>query len=125
MPHVSRHMPTGDVWEKIYKELLTHLTEKGSAFERAQLGAELFTPTERIMLAKRLAIICMVGEGYTFEDIQESLRVSPSTVARIWAAMQKGKYAKIVNIVRKRNITQFFRSLFPRGVTEPRWTFFK
>lgn len=123
MPHVSKHVPDGKVVETIYKKLFVHLTEKGSASDRERIGAELFTPTERMMLAKRFAIICMLGEGYTFEDIQQTLRVSPSTVGRIWGAMQRGRYQKVVSIVRKREMIDFITSLFPRSRYAPRWKF--
>jgi uncharacterized protein YerC len=116
-------MPTGAVAEKIYKELFDHLTAKGNAFDRAHVGTELFTPTERIMLAKRLAIICMLGEGYTFDDIQETLRVSPSTIGRIWEAMQKGKYTKIISIVRKRKVMDIITMILPRPRHMSRWDY--
>ncbi len=123
MPHVSRHMPTGQVWEKIYKELLDHLTAKGNERDRIQLAADLFTPTERIMLAKRFAIICMIGEGYTFEEIQEVLRVSPSTIGRIWDAIQKGKYKKIISIVRQRDFLDAIKTILPRPRHMRQWDY--
>lgn len=118
-------MPTGEVWDKIYSELLSHITNQGSECDRGIMAAELLTPTERIMLSKRLAIICMLGEGYTFEDIQETLRVSPSTIGRIWTAMQKGKYKRIVAIVRKRKVFDILAAVLPRAYTSPRWSWLK
>ncbi|MEK7612563.1 MAG: Trp family transcriptional regulator [Patescibacteria group bacterium] len=120
-------MPTGKVWNKIYNDLLNQITLQGSPKDRSKLLAELITPTERIMLAKRLAIICMLGEGYSFEDIQEILRVSPSTVGRVWQAIQKGKYAKIIHIVRKRKLaaalSDILSAFIPRPRSAPRWQF--
>ena len=77
MPHVSRHTPDKKISDKIYAELMAHITRKGTAQSRANLYNDLLTPTERIMFSKRFAIICLLGEGYPFEDIQELLRVSP------------------------------------------------
>ena len=67
----------------------------------------------------------MIGEGYTFEDIQETLRVSPSTIGRMWEAMQKGKYEKIVKIIRKRKIADTISAFVPRSHAAPRWEFLK
>jgi uncharacterized protein YerC len=121
MPHISKHMPSGQVWDKIYNDLLAHLVLKGSERDRARIARELFTSTERIMLAKRLALVCMLGEGYTFEDIQETLRMSPSTVGKVWKAMQKGKYQSVVSIVHKRKVFDVLTALLPRPYTAPRW----
>ena len=129
MPHVSRHVPEKKIADKIYTELLNHITAKGSEKDRALLCSDLLTPTERIMLAKRLAIICMLGEGYPFEEIQEVLRVSPSTVGRLWSAMQNGKYTQIIRIIRKRKLSNsivgFIETLLsiPRPRHGSRWTF--
>ena len=53
------------------------------------------------MFSKRFAIIYMLAKGHSFDTIQDTLRVSPSTIARIWQAIQKGKYADIVRRVQK------------------------
>jgi uncharacterized protein YerC len=129
MPHVSRHVPEKKITDKIYAELLEHITARGSEKDRSTLCSDLLTPTERIMLAKRLAIICMLGEGYPFEDIQEVLRVSPSTIGRLWSAIQKGKYVRITQIVRKRKLSDSILGLLekllsiPRPRHGPRWAF--
>lgn len=48
------------------------------------------------MFSKRLAIIYMLTKGYSFDDIQETLRVSPSTIARLWSKIQRGDYVTVV-----------------------------
>ena len=115
--------------DEIYAALLEHLTQKGSTRDRVRLFEELFTHVEHVMLAKRLAIICMLGEGYSFDNIQETLRVSPSTVGRIWKAMQKGKFNETARIVKKNKFSgkllKVLDSLVfvPRPVHAPRWDF--
>jgi uncharacterized protein YerC len=129
MPHISRHVPEKKVADEIYAALLEHLTQKGSTRDRVRLFEELFTHVEHVMLAKRLAIICMLGEGYSFDNIQETLRVSPSTVGRIWKAMQKGKFNETARIVKKNKFSgkllKVLDSLVfvPRPVHAPRWDF--
>ena len=128
MPHISGHVPEKKIQDKIFTALISHLTAKGSSKDRQKFAFELLTHTERIMLAKRLAIICMLGEGYSFEDIQETLRVSPSTVGRIWEGMQKGNYKQISKIVTKglsADILDFIEKVLslPRPRHAPRWKF--
>ena len=127
MPHVSRHTPEQKIADEIYVRLLDQLTSKGSAKDRSFVFGELFTRTEQVMLAKRLAIICMLGEGFSFEDIQETLRVSPSTVGRMWSAMQKGKFRQTIRIVKKNKVSSKLLAAFmglvsmPRPIHAPRW----
>ena len=101
MPHVSRHTPVRKVSDKIFELLVECVTTKGSTNERKAFFVGLLTPTERIMFSKRFAVIYMLAKGHSFDTIQETLRVSPSTIARIWQAVQKGKYANIVRCVQK------------------------
>ena len=101
MPHVSRHTPVRKVSDKIFELLVECVTAKGSVDERKTFFVCLLTPTERIMFSKRFAIIYMLAKGHSFDTIQDTLRVSPSTIARIWQAIQKGKYADIVRRVQK------------------------
>lgn len=96
MAHVSRHAPVRKVSEKILENLVDLVAIKGLSQERKEFLRELLTPTERIMLSKRVAIIFMLTRGHSFDVIQETLCVSPSTIARLWSAVQKGKYTAII-----------------------------
>jgi uncharacterized protein YerC len=118
MPHVSRHTPVRKVSDKIFERLVEAVTAKGTTIERKTFFNSMLTSTERIMLSKRFAIIYMLTKGYSFNAIQETLRISPSTVARIWDAIQKGKYAEIVKRVRAQNeqrsaFVEWFTDLLP------------
>ncbi len=112
MPHVSRHTPVRKVSDKIFELLVECVTTKGSTNERQTFFVDLLTPTERIMFSKRFAIIYMLAKGYSFDTIQDTLRVSPSTIARIWVAIQKGKYTDIVGRVQKHSKNKEDLNLF-------------
>lgn len=118
MPHVSRHTPVRKVSDKIFERLTEGVTTKGTPGKRRAFFNDMLTPTERIMLSKRFAIIYLLTRGYSFSAIQETLRVSPSTIARIWEAVQKGKYAEVVRRVRPidgeaTDIIRWFADLLP------------
>lgn len=117
MPHVSRHTPIKKVSDRTLDLFMECVTAKWSARERRDFFNDLLTPTERIMFSKRLAIIYMLGKGYTIRKIQETLRVSPSTVARLWSEVEKGKYSKIIHRLRtqpqKMESIEWLTSLIP------------
>jgi len=117
MPHVSRHTPVRKVSDKIFDTLLERVAVKGSVHERKSFFINLLTPTERIMLSKRFAVIYMLQKGYSFDAIQEVLRVSPSTIARLWTSIQKGKHIDVVKQMQvpqfERSFAEFFLDLMP------------
>jgi transposase len=66
------------------------------------LAAELLSQTERVMLAKRLAVVVMLTRGYSFSQIETMLSVTPQTVSRIFRELKKGNYRKISRYARDR-----------------------
>ncbi len=103
------------------------VTSKWSPAERRAFFDDLLTPTERIMFSKRLAVIYMLTKGYTFGAIQETLRVSPSTVARVWSLIEKGKYTAVIRRLQKQTqqggeLLQWLLDLMPpRHATKKRY----
>ncbi len=79
--HVSKKHIQEYADKKITEEFAELLSQ-----QKSQVILSLFTPTERVMLAKRLAIIGMVVRGYSTYRIAKILSVSDSTV-RTYAAM--------------------------------------
>ena len=64
--------------------------------EIESLFSELFTPTEQIMLIKRLATIIMLSEGESTYSIPKALQLSDSTVRDIKVKYRLGKYDSII-----------------------------
>lgn len=60
---------------------------------------DLLSPTERVMLIKRLAIAVLLVKGYTYDDIDDTLKVSRSTIMNvsIWLKHGKNGYRKAAN----------------------------
>lgn len=73
--------------------------------------SEFLTPTEQMMLAKRLAVIFLLAQGFSIYRIQQILKVSPSTVARIKLQLERGKFKKIVASARSRKHRQRFQEM--------------
>jgi uncharacterized protein YerC len=92
MPHVSKHRVKKNIFKKIQLSLIDVFMVAGSKYDTARLIGDLLTPTEKIMLAKRIAIILMLNEGYSFKAIERTLKITPATVLRFWKMKKKGKF---------------------------------
>lgn len=83
MTQVSKYPIRNVIYERILEIFLKTLTKIDSKTEAQQFIKDFLTPTERIMLSKRLAIAFLLEKDYDFRTISEMLRVSMSTVARV------------------------------------------
>lgn len=61
---------------------------------------DVLTRTERIMLAKRVAIVVLITRRVPAYRICQLLSVSKSTVRRMRSAVQQGSYPQIQKVVR-------------------------
>ncbi len=100
MSHVSKQRIKKTIADTLVDQLLTFLTTAYTKREARVLAAELFSQTERVMLAKRLAVVVMLERGYSFTQIEETLGVTPQTVARVWKDTRAGRYASIARYAR-------------------------
>lgn len=127
MPHISRQFLKGETEKELIRTMLDTLSLKGSASQRRQIHWELFTGVEKLMLAKRLAIIVMLAREVPVEAIAQKLMVSPSTVSRLRAAVEAGRFAETVKAARRNKFEDVVASMLktlvlgPRQRTEPRW----
>lgn len=83
MPQVSKNPIPRETDRKIRKAFTKALVDIGSEREMERYIFDLLTPTERIMLAKRLAIAAMLIEEVPYREISEHLKVSTATVGRV------------------------------------------
>ena len=108
MPHVSRKKLKKKVFIKIGEQLSDTIAKANSAQELKWIFKELVTPTERIMLAKRLAIILMLERGYSFDIIQKTLKVTPQTIVRFWKISKQSSYKPILKEISAGKIKRNF-----------------
>ncbi|MCL5438590.1 MAG: trp operon repressor [Patescibacteria group bacterium] len=83
MPHVSRNKLSKKAEAKLidsFNQVLTHIT-RGD--EMVSFLDSLLTPTEKIMLAKRLAIIVLIEEGLPDSQISSILNVTRMTASKM------------------------------------------
>ncbi len=92
MPHVSRNKLDKKTRRKIFEKMIISFGHNKNDKERAQFLDELLTETEKIMLAKRLAIILMLAGEIPQNRISEALSVSTSTIRRFALSIENGKH---------------------------------
>ncbi|MFH0863821.1 MAG: Trp family transcriptional regulator [Candidatus Gottesmanbacteria bacterium] len=83
MPQVSKYPIAQAVYEQIFELLHRVFSESTSKEDASNLLEDLLTPTERIVLAKRLAIALLLSKGYSYSNIGKILRVSKPTIAAV------------------------------------------
>src|SRR3989344_7905171 len=96
MPHVSRKKLKKKVFIKIGEQLADTIAKANSARELRWVFKELITPTECVMLAKRLAIILMLERGYSFDIIQKTLKVTPQTIVMFWKITKQSSHKLVI-----------------------------
>lgn len=109
MTQVSKYPISKDVYERIFDVFLKTLAglKKKSHFQG--FLEEFLTPTEQIMLAKRLAIAFLLMKGYSYREISMILRVSLSTIGFVSLDLKEGEYyKKVVNKVLKNEEVEEF-----------------
>jgi Trp operon repressor len=130
MPHTSSRKLKKEQFEKIYEKLVLIFNNAGKNNKSRLILDEFLTPTEKIMLAKRLVIIFMLNEKISIYHISDALKVSPSTVERMSLKHQFGEYAHISEITKKNKpeIWEILKTLILIGLTpkigKDRWKWF-
>lgn len=107
MPHVSKQALTSKTIEDLEHHLI-NLFEESSSKSRKDLMVELLTKTERLMLAKRIAILYMLNSGASIYKISHILKVSPSTIARFKNGVDSKNFAGTLRWLKVYGATQPF-----------------
>ncbi|EKD80164.1 MAG: hypothetical protein ACD_40C00191G0007 [uncultured bacterium] len=83
MSQVSKYKLNDKIYDKIFSlfpQFLYRMTSKGN---QNLLVEAFFTNTEKIVIAKRVAIAFMLVKGYKYDQIVNKIKVSHGTVAKI------------------------------------------
>lgn len=129
MPHISSKKLKKETLNKLYNEF-------GKAFEKSAkksktkffLG-DLLTRTEKIMLAKRFAVIYLLSQDVPHSYIAESLGMSYSTIFRMSLKYDIGKYASLLGTLEKEKtdmwkiLEKILRAGLPPRAGRGRWKF--
>lgn len=83
MPHVSRYKLPKKIEQELIKNLNLVLSTISKHEDMLTFLNALLTDTEKLMLAKRLAIIILISEGLPDSHIATKLNVTRMTVAKM------------------------------------------
>src|SRR5579872_44203 len=83
MTHLSRNRLDKETEKELINKLSLALNHVKNAADMSSLLTNLLTDTERLMIAKRLAIITLLDEGLPDAHIAEVLHVTRITVAKM------------------------------------------
>lgn len=90
MTQVSRYPIPKEVYGRIFEIFVKTISSLGDKKQIADFFVDFLTPTERIMLAKRLAIAFLLMKKYDYKMIARTLRVSSSTIGGVSIDLSKG-----------------------------------
>ena len=106
MPQVSKIRLRKEIEERMFKVFFQSMANAKSPKEAKILLNDLLTPTEKIMLAKRLAIALLFLRGYNYSDIRQILKVSYGTISQVANRLKTegSGYRKIVTKMARQEV---------------------
>lgn len=113
MTRISQFKVDDDVLEKIFSLFFEVISKDKNEEEFQNIIHDLLSPSERIMIAKRVAIFYMLIKKLDYYNIAKSLKVSPSTIAKFNLVKEnsRGIVSALKGTVRNEKIINFFEEL--------------
>lgn len=112
MSQVSRRFIDKELESYIFKNFVKAIAKLKDLGQIQDFIGDLLSPIEKIMLIKRLAIAVMLTKGYTYEQIDHTLKVSSPTIKNVSFALKFGTrngYHKVVReIIENQKREEFF-----------------
>lgn len=122
MSQVSKYPISGDVWDRIFEIFLKSLVEIKNREDADEFISDLLTPTEKIMLSKRLAIAFLLEKNYDYRTIQKIIRVSAPTISSVNILLKYGGkgYKKLVaKIIKDEKLMAFLENAVSKTLSMP------
>ena len=91
MPRVSPRPIKKEIEKEITANLGWVFSQLKSEPAAKDFLDDFLTDEERLMLAKRLAVIYLLKEGFSYGKISEALKITPVTIGKIRLVMKLGK----------------------------------
>lgn len=106
MTQVSSYPISKEVADRIFELFLKSLIAIKTNDQADQFISDLLTPTEKIMLSKRLAIAFLLEKGYDYKEIQQLLKVSSATISSVNIVRIHGSrgYIKLLQQIMKEEV---------------------
>ena len=129
MPHISSKKLKKEQLQKLYNEFGTALEKSArKSWTKFFLG-DFLTRIEKIMLAKRFAVIYLLSKEVPSSYISEALFMSPTTISRMSLKYNTGKYSSLLKVIRREDkniwgiLEKILRAGLPPRAGRGRWKF--
>ena len=129
MPHVSSKKLKKETLNKLYDQFGKTLEKSSRKSGTKFFLGDLLTRTEKIMLAKRFAVIYLLAQGVPTSYIAESLGMSYTTILKMSLKYDIGKYSSLLKTIEKEKtdiwkiLEKILRAGLPPIVGRGRWKF--
>ncbi|OGI63338.1 hypothetical protein A2818_01335 [Candidatus Nomurabacteria bacterium RIFCSPHIGHO2_01_FULL_40_12] len=129
MPHVSSKKLKKEHLQKLYNEFSSALEKSAKKSWIKFFLNDFLTHTEKIMLAKRFAVIYLLSKDVPSSYIAEALCMSPATISRMSLKYEIGKYFSLLKTIKKEdeNIWEILEKILRAGLPpiagRGRWKF--
>lgn len=114
MSKVSRRILNKDLENYIFDLFVNSITELNNTVDVRNFVEDLLSPSEKIMLIKRLAIAILLTKGYTYDEIDQTLKVSRPTIMTVSYFLKYGQSGGYQKVVQKVLATQKKEGLFDK-----------
>src|SRR3989344_8924084 len=127
MARISRIRLKDEILEKVFEWFFEIVGRKSNIKDFKNTIFEVLSPVERIMIAKRVAIVYLLLKGIDQRNISRVLKVSTATVSKYSIYMEKstGVVPSFQKILTNDKILDFldkmFDALFPPGTYGTNW----
>lgn len=112
MTKISKRLLDKNLQNQIFEVFTESIIELKNSEDVKNFLNDLLSPVERIMLVKRLAIAILLTKGYTYEMIDDALKVSHTTIMKISFWLKYGEnngYKKVIeNFLKKKGREEKF-----------------
>ena len=125
MTKVSKYIVAKEVKERMFDVFWQTIADLKNPSSVQGFFQELLTPTEQLMLAKRLAIAILILKKYSYTEIIDILKVSPVTIGSIarWLNTEGQAFQVAIDKILKKerqedfwdNLEQFLSEIIPPG----------
>lgn len=130
MPQISKHQLSTEVRDEIIENLWLSLVTLSKKEEASSFIDDLLTNTEKVMLAKRLAIAVLLLRNWKYDDIKNFLKVSSGTINSVNRKIHegaKGFLSTIQQLEKKKSLSKMIQKsekslgIMPPIVGRGRW----
>lgn len=97
---VSKQKLNKTIEKQIYNIMYQLIADVKSPDEAKIVFADLFSETERQVVAKRIAIALFLDKGRSYENIKNTLKVSSATIASVQESMGNPGMQMAINKVK-------------------------